>query len=256
MERIPTDSTVPSTPSTTTQSPLSNGLSRITVIEPKKFSIVSFAANANPKPPIPRPATIGASLICILSARYTTPNTITIALSVFRKSGTSRSSNLFLDFDAFWCATQEIRSVPRNPNQIHARVIYTCTTGSTNCNIPNGKLMSGRSTSQVAPPAAPPAGLGTRFSNCTSSTSCLSACVIERSTERNKNRTSRLTANPIAMIATIAPHRQYSIPMNAELNQLGRFSEAQASVKKRVGVVELCKRRNIVMCAMPRMVCE
>ncbi len=57
VERKPMNSTTPSTPAAVIQSPTMKGLSTISETEPKKFAIVSFEANANAAPPIPRDAT-------------------------------------------------------------------------------------------------------------------------------------------------------------------------------------------------------
>ena len=53
---IPTSSTIPSFPPHFIQSPNLKGLSTIIINPAIKFSIVSFAASATAKPPIPSPA--------------------------------------------------------------------------------------------------------------------------------------------------------------------------------------------------------
>lgn len=56
VDRIEISSTIPSIPSAMIQSPIWNGISKIKVREPKKFSTESLAARATTRPPIPSPA--------------------------------------------------------------------------------------------------------------------------------------------------------------------------------------------------------
>ena len=58
VERMPTCSTEPSTPSVSIQSPLRNGRSVTRMPAPKTFESVSRDAKANARPPIPSPASM------------------------------------------------------------------------------------------------------------------------------------------------------------------------------------------------------
>ena len=81
----PTFSTIPVTPPKVTISPTVKGLSKKIVNDPKRFSKLSFEANANATPPIPRPVTRAVTLTSkTLPNIITTPRTIvnTLAISI------------------------------------------------------------------------------------------------------------------------------------------------------------------------------
>ena len=90
VERKPTSSTMPSWPDALIRSPRRNGLSMRIITEPNTLAIVSFAASANARPPMPSPA-ISAPMSALKAflAMNSDAMITTNTRSVLRISGTS-----------------------------------------------------------------------------------------------------------------------------------------------------------------------
>ena len=87
VERMPTSTTVPSTPSISTRSPTTKGLSTKIVMPPKMLATKSFAARPMAKPPMPTPARSAPTSYPALFIAMMTPSTQTVERRVLRRIG-------------------------------------------------------------------------------------------------------------------------------------------------------------------------